>query len=295
MRDPAAFAVFILTNGRPDKVDTVEYLKRCGYTGRVYLIIDNEDPTGDEYRARFGAENVIEFDKAAVGETFDTGDTTGDRRSDVYARNASFGIARDLGLDYFLQLDDDYDAFGYRLIKGDELGWTPIRSFDAVNDAMIRLLEDTGAVAVAMAQGGDAIGGINGNTRKGILRKAMNSLYLRTDRPLEFVGRLNNDVNTYIVNGAKGDLFLTVMALQLHQPQTQQTAGGMSDAYAAAGTYVKSFYTVMMAPSCVRVGIMGPVYRRFHHAIKWDHAVPKIVSQKYRKTHMKPTKTKGAS
>ena len=36
------FAVFILTHGRADNVKTYKTLKRFGYTGKIYIIIDNE-------------------------------------------------------------------------------------------------------------------------------------------------------------------------------------------------------------------------------------------------------------
>ena len=35
------FAVFILTHGRADNVKTHDSLKRCGYTGKIYILIDN--------------------------------------------------------------------------------------------------------------------------------------------------------------------------------------------------------------------------------------------------------------
>ena len=41
------FAVFILTHGRPDNVKTLATLKKCGYTGKIYFIVDNEDKTID--------------------------------------------------------------------------------------------------------------------------------------------------------------------------------------------------------------------------------------------------------
>lgn len=290
MADHSKFAVFILTHGRPDRVITLDTLRKAGYTGRTYLVIDNEDETADEYRRRFGAENVIEFDKAAVAETFDTADTQQDRRTIVYARNACFGIARDLGLDYFLELDDDYGSFLYRSVEG---GGAMMRSFDAVADAMLTFLDDSGAATVAMAQGGDFMGGVASSTiRLGLERKAMNSFFFCTGRRVAFVGRINEDVNTYIVQGSRGDLFLTVTALQLNQTQTQQESGGMTEAYLAAGTYVKSFYTVMMAPSCVKVRMMNrPDHRdnaRLHHSTTWDHAVPKIISGKHRKATLAP-------
>ena len=53
------FAVFILTHGRPDNVKTLSTLKKCGYTGNVYFIVDNEDKTIDTYIKNFGSEFVI--------------------------------------------------------------------------------------------------------------------------------------------------------------------------------------------------------------------------------------------
>jgi hypothetical protein len=289
MPDHSKFAAFILSHGRPDFLAseraTIATLRKTGYTGRTYIIIDNEDATADRYREEFGPENVIQFDKPAIARTFDTADTQEDRRTIVFARNACFGIARDLGLDYFLELDDDYFAFGHRYSIGDgHLGWVRVRSFDGVCEAMLRFLDVSGAATVAMAQGGDYMGGDEGAAaRIGLKRKAMNSFFCRTDRPITFVGRINEDVNTYVLQGTRGDLFLTFLALQLDQPATQQTAGGMTGVYLDSGTYLKSFYTVMMAPSCVRIRTMGRTDRRLHHSISWDHAVPKIISPGYRK------------
>lgn len=43
------FACFILTYGRPQNQQTYRSLRKHGYTGPIYLIIDDEDTTGDEY------------------------------------------------------------------------------------------------------------------------------------------------------------------------------------------------------------------------------------------------------
>jgi len=277
------FAAFILTHGRPDNVITLRTLRKSGYTGKVYIIIDNEDKFGDKYKAEFGEEWVIKFDKKAESELFDTADTQDDRRSIVYARNASQRIAKEMGLDYMLQLDDDYTSFCYRFIHNDVIKSTAIRNFDGVVDAMLKLLEDTNALTVAFSQGGDHIGGVEGSISKGILRKAMNSFFIRTSRPIKFVGRINEDVNAYVLDGSRGELFLTVTGLQLTQNQTQKSSGGMTDIYLGLGTYTKSFYSVMFHPSSVTVKSMGNTNRRLHHSIKWDHTVPKIITGKLQK------------
>lgn len=282
--DHARFAVFVLTHGRPDNVLTVESFRAAGYTGRIYLVIDDEDECGDEYRALYG-DSVIVFSKDAVEETFDVADTQRDRRAVVYARNAVAGIARDLGLDYFLQLDDDYTSFRFRRFVVSTAPTIKILpgGMDGIVEAMLTFLDESGAATVAFSQGGDHLSGVYRELRLGLLRKAMNSFFVRTDRPVEFLGRINEDVNTYVVRGGRGDLFFTVMGVQLEQLRTQANPGGMTDIYLDGGTYVKSFYTVMMAPSCVRVTLLKSVHRRFHHEIRWDKAVPKILSPRHRK------------
>jgi hypothetical protein len=276
------FAMFILTHGRPHEQLTLQRLQECGYTGDVYLIIDNEDKTADEYFRLYG-DKVIQFDKAKAGELFDIADTRADRRATVFARNQSFLIAKELGLDYHMQLDDDYTAIFFRLVSENKLRKKDTTSLDQIMEAMIDFLEDTGATSFAMSQGGDHIGGIEGVVTKPLLRKCMNTWLLRTEPPLEFVGRMNDDVNTYVVNGARGHMFFTTTALQTNVQTTQKVAGGMTEMYLDAGTYMKSMYTVMMQPSSVTVSLMGTTHKRLHHRVDWNHTVPKIISDKHRK------------
>jgi len=190
---PDGFGALILTHGRPDRQWTIEQLRKRNYTGPLWLVIDDEDPTGDEYRRRY-PDQVVTFSKDEIERDYDPGDLSTDRRTIFYARNASFAIARELGLRWFIQLDDDYWNFKYRLRDngpGSHYGLrsTEVHDLDGVFAAMIDLLEDTGALTVAMSQGGDHIGGgLSSTGRLGFKRKAMNSFVLRTDRPVEFIG-----------------------------------------------------------------------------------------------------------
>ena len=69
----------------------------------------------------------------------------------------------------------------------------------------------------------------------------------------------------------------------IDQPETQQVKGGMTDMYLGNGTYMKSFYTVLCCPSFCSVTMMGDRHYRIHHGIEWENAVPKIISDKYKK------------
>lgn len=278
------FCVFIITHGRPNRVQTYALIRRQGYTGRIILLMDTDDSTYPEYCKLYPESDIIRFSKAEEAEHLDECDNFRKRMSTVYARNASFRIAKDLGYKYFVQLDDDYHWFGIRNPLDIS---TPITNLDRTFSYVLEFLEQSppSVFSVAFSQGGDHIGGYDPN--KPITRKAMNSFFCRTDRPFSFVGRLNEDVNTYVHHGKLGAVFLTIPRLQLNQAQTQSRAGGMTSAYMEGGTYVKSFYTVVVNPAACKVKTIGVRNKRIHHAIDWETAVPKILPETFRKPRSK--------
>lgn len=278
------FAAFILTHGRPDRVDTVNTLRKCGYTGKIYLICDDEDNTLDEYRRRY-PNQVLVFSKKDVAATFDEGDNFKERRGVVYARNACFDIAKNLGIKYFFQLDDDYKEFSYKFNEQHQYGRWRIKSLDTILDLLLDYLIQIPALAIAMAQDGDFIGGGAAAIAQKIKpsRKVMNTFICSTDRPFKFVGRINEDVNTYALGTFQGQLFFTIPILSVNQKVTQSNASGMTDLYLDYGTYVKSFYSVMYCPSFVKVAEMITTHRRLHHKLSWNNAAPQIIDEKYRK------------
>jgi hypothetical protein len=281
---PRRFGVFILSHGRPDNVITVGSLARGGYTGPWHLVLDDEDDTAPAYIKKYGAARVLTFAKAAVAETFDAADLSPDRRTVAYARNACFALARELGYDYFLELDDDYYDFQHRYEADGILRWVYPNNLDAVCAAMLDFLEASGAATVAFGQGGDLIGGLNSERwKRKIIRKAMNAFFIKTDARWRFIGRLNEDVNTYVTLAQRGLVFLTTLYVTMNQTDTQQNTGGMTDVYLTSGTYVKSFYPVMMMPSAVKVATMYAEHPRIHHRIDWNAAVPKLLSPSLRK------------
>ena len=87
----------------------------------------------------------------------------------------------------------------------------------------------------------------------------------------------------YVREGNVGKLFLSLMSVQVNQLQTQSNAGGLTEIYRERGTYVKSFYSVMFAPSCVKITSMGRTDRRLHHRIRWRNAVPMILREGHKK------------
>lgn len=281
------FCVFILTHGRSDRVHTYDTLIRKGYDGKIYFVCDDEDQTLDLYREKFGEDRVLVFDKKDIARRYDEANNFDYRKSIFYARNACFELAREVGVKYFLELDDDYTEFHYRWT--DE--WLPARGkkitkLTEVFESFVEFLENTPSVhTIAMSQGGDWLGGNYESWIGGFVRlrqKAMNTFFCDVDRQFEFMGAINEDVSSYVTLGRRGLLLFTFNGYEVMQLQTQSNAGGMTDIYERVGTYIKSFYSVMFAPSCVKVGRIGP-RNRIHHRISWEHTVPKILREENRR------------
>ena len=282
------FCAFILTHGRPHSQHTYRTLRTHGYTGPIFIVIDDEDETAEEYKRIFGDE-VLVFSKDEVALYTDQYDNAPDRRGVLWARNACWKLAKENGYRYFIELDDDYTYWGYRraglnhqnamTTEIESRSWK-IGSMDLVFNAMVNFVETTSAKTIALGQGGDIP---SVKEFKWFKRKAMNSYVCDIEKPFLFRGKFNDDVNTYVSLGRMGQLFCSYMGAYLTPVQSQSQSGGMTELYANAGTYVKSFYAVMAAPSCVTIVKMGIHYKRLHHRINWNKAVPLIIPQEFKK------------
>lgn len=282
----SSFAVLILTNNRPDRVKTVRVLRNAGYTGDIYLVLDDEDKTIPKYKSNYKDCDFYIFNKKEAMEITDSADNTQNPKAVVYARNMCFKIAKEIGLDYFLVLDDDYTSFNFRSnFNGLYVHKGIKKNLDSIFKVFCDFLENTSSKCIAMAQGGDYIGG-HGNIfgkKEMLQRKVMNSFFCKTDRPFQFYGLINEDATMYVLNGSRGELYFTTTGMALEQTPTQENDGGLTTIYLQLGTYVKSFYTVLYHPSSVVVKDMGHSSRRLHHSINKELTYPKILSEKHRK------------
>lgn len=279
------FAILIISHGRPDKVVCVDTLKKVGYTGKYFIIIDNEDDTADRYYELYG-DKVIMFDKKALDGTFDIMDNFEGRSVPVFARNELYRIAKDLELKYFLELEDDTKGFVHRYVKDGKLKATPIKNFDAIVNTVVEWLSTTNIDTVAFIQAGDLLGGYERKLwQSKVVRKAMQTFFFKVDNPVYFQGRFNDDVNMYLQYGKVGKIVLSIRDVVLITEETQKVSGGITEMYKSYGTYVKSFYSVMLRPDCTRIHgmTMFSGNRRIHHQINWDKAVPKIISSDFKK------------
>ena len=103
------FACIVISHGRPD-CNTVKIFRSSGYTGKIYIVVDDEDKTLPDYLAKYG-DDVHVFHKT---DNFDTGDLGGNKGVATYARNECRKVAEKHGLKYYFMLDDDFKSLSYR-------------------------------------------------------------------------------------------------------------------------------------------------------------------------------------
>tara|TARA_R110000868_G_scaffold6369_1_gene36263 strand:- start:1601 stop:2476 length:876 start_codon:yes stop_codon:yes gene_type:complete len=279
------FGILIMSYGRPDNVKTLSSLLKSNYTGKWFIVIGDDDPAIEGYKAKFG-EQCIVFNK---DEYIAKSDRMGLKITKVimFARNACFDIAESLGLTYFQQLDDDYTSFHFAFDNKMEYCNKLTRvNYDHLINAMLLFFISCPNTLLGMSflQGGDFIGGVSQNDRWAFtfLRKCMNGWLCSTERRFLFQGVMNEDVSAYTNLQTTGSFFLTLSQIRLQQPITQ-TTGGMTAMYKQYGTHVKSFLSVMLNPSFCKVSVLTNKQQRLHHRIDWKKCGAKII----RDTHVK--------
>ena len=62
-------AVFIISYKRADNIVTLDWLKKIGYRGQWYIVIDDKDPEMDKYLTKYGSKVCVfsKEDRSRIG------------------------------------------------------------------------------------------------------------------------------------------------------------------------------------------------------------------------------------
>lgn len=242
----------------------------------IIVFISDDDTYADEYKKLF--KNVVIFKRDDYVFYFDE---MHNERMNVclHARIAIQDYCRKNGIDGYIMLDDDYVNVTFTAVTKN------IKSLKNVCWRILKIMAEMpeGVKMLAFAQGGDFMAGSKyvTNYRVGRRRKAMNWFFCLSKRIIEWRGAINEDVNTYVYYGFRGGLYFTLWSIRFNQLQTQKTSGGQTELYKSRGTYLKSFFTVLLWPSGVYISQIGFRFVRIHHKVDWLKTVPMILKQKF--------------
>ena len=244
------FAIFILTNGRPNHQYTLEFLRKS-FNGDVFLLCDNEDSTLKDYQKNYG-DKVLVFDKNEWVSKSDPMDNFQSKKSVLYARNAVFEIAKDMGYDYFAMVDDDVTGLSFRYEKDGKLVGKPVKDFDKVSSSILEAMDNTGTDFFSFGLDKIYIGGLaNGQYQKKIIDKVYCFVFCKTEQQHFYKGIMNEDEIHNILSMSVGTLVKTTTLIQIQtKPIGRDSVGGNAETYNENGyySYVRNFYPIIAFP-----------------------------------------------
>lgn len=243
-------AIFILSNGRPDKVKTYDYLK-TSFSGDVYILCDDQDETLPDYKDKFGSK-VIVFDKDEWVKKSDPMDNFNSKKSVLYARNAVFEIADAMGYRYFAMADDDIKDLQFRYEQDGKLLAKPVSNLDKVIGYIVQLMNDTAISYFSFGTDKNFIGGVqNRNFQKKVINKVYNFIICKSGQQHSYKGIMNEDEIHNVLSLSTGVLLKSLTSIQIvMEPVGKAETGGNSETYKENGYYsfTRNFYPIIACP-----------------------------------------------
>ena len=276
MRDD--FAVMICSHGRAEKVSSFDVLRNHGYTGEIIIVIDDEDGQIDLYKEKFDYVEV--FCKEEYYQRSD-GVINGKQKAILYARNACYDIAKMKGYSYFIEMDDDFTDIRARGVVDGTLKSAKIKNLDDCFENMIELFEHKNVMALSLGVQGDYIGGAESRgAREKVMRACVGGFFLlKTDRRINFLSSMNEDISTSLVYGQKGNLFLRLCNMMALSELIGQNESGMQEAYESISPFARAFIGTVVRPDCMSVRDR----EKPQIQVSWGNAVPMIINERWKK------------
>lgn len=275
------FAVFICTHGRPDRQYTLQTLRKSGYTGKVYLVLDDEDETEQEYRNLYPEDDILMFDKQSFIETSDTGTIENQRKCILYAKNACEEFAKHLELPAFVIADDDILKLRYRYIEDKKLKTADITTdLDSVIDVYVDIMLTCDMAATGFGFAQFYFTGVNSFSPDNIqkYRVPYNFVFRNSKFEVDWKSWFGEDIVTAVYWGRVGQLWTAIPHVQQEIVALASADGGMKDTYDSNSDIRLAMQNVMYLPAELK-----PFFYKgkFMASIKRENAFPKLISSRY--------------
>lgn len=244
------FAVFILSHSRASNIKTIKTLRNSGYTGRIFIVLDDEDVMKEDYIRIYGTKNVIVFSKEEWKKKTDTITNEKDYESPVYARNFISCFAKEKGYKYYMMLDDDITSFNIRYIKNGKLKSCKLKNADSYFFNITKFMETNKHISyIGTGNAGSYIGGAEGRFSKGIHIGDF-SQSLLCSKQVEFKGIFNEDENMSMIESMVGNLCMVDLHVSHSSPKRKSNKGGLKKEYDSTNDYYINMFSVICCPSC---------------------------------------------
>ena len=280
------FAVFIISHGRAETLTTYDVLIKSGYTGKIYVVIDDLDSQRIQYENRFGNNTILVFSKEKYAyENTDCGLCEPLLKFAVFARNAVEDFAVEFGLDCFSIWDDDIENIRHRYISGKSLLSKDVTDLDSVFITYLQFMLYGDITTLGFAQCMLYMGGVQSflNWKTTYRRQCLGVMIRNTKKKVKWGLNMYEDVTTPQTDCMYGNVWLTLTEIQYDTPNIGLgiTSGGNSDVYRSLNPYVQTFFPILSRPDCNFIKYRDSRFRVAE--LHPRYVYPQIISSQYKK------------
>lgn len=273
------FAVMICTHGRPDRQLTFETLRKSGYTGKIILIVDDEDKSKSDYVHRYN-NDVVVFNKQRYIDKSDTGTNEDQRKCILYAKNFCEDYAKELNFDAFVIADDDIRKFRYRYIENDKLKGLDVKDLDSAINLYIEFMLNNDITATGFGITQFYFTGLhtfdNDNMQK--YRIPYNFVFRNPKFDVNWMSWFGEDIITAVHYNKVGQVWIALPFVHQEIVALATADGGMKDTYDSNSDVRLAMQNVMYLPTELKA------YRykdKYMASIVRDKAFPKLISSSF--------------
>lgn len=282
------FAVFILSHNRADRVETYDTLRNSGYTGKIYVVVDDEDPQLARYMERFDNKldvGLINFGKEPMIEIADTVYPEKKRSSALYARNFIESFAPMLGYDVFAMMDDDITSFRFRWVEdGSVKSQIVSTQMDKVFEYYAQYMLDADIATTSFPFSMFYISGTSGLDKKITESRHTYQIHIRNAKfPVDWVSVINQDTITQLQTMQVGYIWWSIPFLVFDAEPMNCKSGGLKSVYDSIKDFDMAFLAVMTNPSCCKVAYSSGPRSTMQIKENKHTSYPMIVSERYMK------------
>lgn len=274
--------ILIPSYHRPYNIKTAKYFLKKGWDPKkIHIVIDDEADDRVDY------ENEIEllgcnlhiFNMAEARARFDyVHRPSVSRRSAGQARNMFYDLVKDLGIDFYLVIDDDttnYQVRPYAVYTRSASGEDLVNVFDAIKEFMLK--RKIGVFGLSQTGDMFAVPYLNVLRNKVMNTTFINTKYIyRGERGIQ-----DNDTSQFV--GIMNEGYFTgslASGLVLAQTASAKQDGGLTDLYRENKLLNKSLVTPIQFPTAIHAEKQQKNGGRLHHKINARYLYPKILKGK---------------
>lgn len=269
--------VFIISHERAETITTYDLLKKSGFTGKIYVVVDDMDTQIDKYKQKF-KESLLIFSKEDVMKRCDPVDNFKIYTSALYPRLYCWEKAKELGYDIFVVCDDDITGFNIRYVKGEKLSHKKVNDMDKIIELLDKFMRKTHIAAIGPFFANGLFGGKNGIFREGLVPSPFQFKMINTscDGVEKWRGTRNEDGIFCADNWSIGNPDFAITNFVFNSKERGEGSGGLNEDYIAITKWILDSYLYITHPGGYTLNDGGITKVT-------NNLYPKILPEKWRK------------